>query len=506
LAENWKDEEGERKRQAVVASYLEPATWDAAFRAQLDSLARLAAKICDAPVGVISLVGANEQTFVGRCGIEAERTGRELSFCNHAMYGAETMIVPDATRDRRFSDNALVTGDPNIRFYAGQPLISPEGAPIGAFCIIDNQPRESLTRQQLDDLKVLTEAAKSVMERARFEELTRRADVSSREALADVEQRFEVLADALPQLVWSTPPDGLTDYFSDKWCEFTGHPAEVSYGNGWLQFLHPDDLQLAANVWQNAVRTGQDYEVRYRLRRHDGQYRWVLARGLPQRSFAGEITRWVGTCTDINEEVETAEKSDLMSQELNHRIKNIFAVISGLLSMTMRNNPEIAPLASELQGRVLALGRAHDFVRTRQVTHFNDLGSTSLRAMLEKLLAPYSDDSQRIRVIGRDIAIDDRSATPLALFFHELATNSAKYGALTTPEGFVEIRLIDGDPVKLEWSESKGPEVSPPARTGFGYRLCDMSVSRQLGGNLAYNWNPQGLQVTAAVPRSSMRR
>ena len=128
--------------------------------------------------------------------------------------------------------------------------------------------------------------------------------------------------------------------------------------------------------------------------------------------------------------------------------------------------------------------------------------------MLERLLEAYdSGVGRRITLSGADIAIDDRSATPLALFFHELATNSAKHGALSNPDGRVTIGLShDSDMLTLVWKDQDGPPVSMPTRQGFGSRLIDVSIARQLGGDLVYDWPRTGAVITAKIPHRNLFR
>jgi two-component sensor histidine kinase len=223
----------------------------------------------------------------------------------------------------------------------------------------------------------------------------------------------------------------------------------------------------------------------------------------------GEINRWLGTCTDIQEQKAAAEKQELLTRELSHRIKNIFAVISGLITLSLRRQPELAQLGGDLQQRVLALGRAHDFVRPPSEQSRSSHSHSSLHGMLDSLLGAYQAfPGERIRISGEDVQIDDRSATPLALFFHELATNAAKYGALSANEGRVEIEIdtADGEFVALGWTERGGPPVQLATERGFGAVLIDMSITRQLGGTLDYDWRAEGLCVRARIPAQMMAR
>jgi PAS domain S-box-containing protein len=121
------------------------------------------------------------------------------------------------------------------------------------------------------------------------------------EALRESEQEFHTLAEAMPQMVWTTRPDGWNTYFNQRWVEYTGLTLEESYGDGWSTPFHPEDRERAQEAWRQATATGGTYELEVRLRRADGVYRWWLVRGSPFRDAGGAITKWVGTCTDIED-------------------------------------------------------------------------------------------------------------------------------------------------------------------------------------------------------------
>ena len=125
-------------------------------------------------------------------------------------------------------------------------------------------------------------------------------------ALQASEQEFHSLAEAMPQIVWITRPDGWNIYFNHQWVDYTGLTLEESYGHGWNTPFHPDDQQRAWDAWQNATQNDASYSVECRLRRADGDYRWWLIRGVPLRDASGKILKWFGTCTDI-EDIKQAE-------------------------------------------------------------------------------------------------------------------------------------------------------------------------------------------------------
>ena len=320
---------------------------------------------------------------------------------------------------------------------------------------------------------------------------------------------FQQLADAMPQMVWSTLPDGAHDYYNAQWYAFTGAPVGSTDGEGWNGMFHPDDQDRAWARWRHSLATGEPYEIEYRLRRHDGVYRWTLGRALPVRDAQGKIIRWVGTCTDIDDQKRTAEQNEVLSRELSHRIKNIFAVLNGLIGLSARQFPGVVEFAHQLQARIASLGRAHNFVRPHGEDSAPTVGPSTLKALLVELLSPYPAlDEGRLTIEVDDLPIDDRGATPIGLVFHELATNAAKYGALSKADGRVRLAsTVQAGRVRLTWEEQGGPTVSgPPENLGFGSRLTEMSIVRQLGGTVDRDWAPDGLRVAIEIPTSSLSR
>jgi two-component system cell cycle sensor histidine kinase/response regulator CckA len=167
--------ENEKKRLKVLWQY---DVLDSVPEVVFDDLTELAACICEAPVALISLVDEKRQWFKSKFGITVNETSRDVSFCSHAIQQADLFIVPDATQDQRFANNPLVTSDPKIRFYAGAPLITPDGFALGTLCIIDKVPRE-LRPEQKQALRILARHVIAQLElRRRTREATESRDKS----------------------------------------------------------------------------------------------------------------------------------------------------------------------------------------------------------------------------------------------------------------------------------------------------------------------------------------
>lgn len=487
---------GEDQRLAVLAAYGMNALVD---DPELGDIVALAAEICRAPIALVSIVERERQVFLARLGLAATETPRPTSFCAHAMLGAEAMVVPDATADPRFKTNPLVTGEPGIRFYAGQPLVSGQGAPIGALCIIDTVPRPAgLDALQLRTLSTL---GRAVMRRL----ASHRQNEQGARAHEEAQERLQQVMDSFPGIAWSADESLNFDYFNARWSELTGTPGPATVAD-WAASMHPDDFARSAPAFEAATSRGEPFEDEVRLRMADGEWRWMMSRVVPIKT-EGSPLRWVGTLMDIDREHRQREANDLLANELSHRIKNIFAVITGLIAIRSRGREDVAEFAAELGSAVRSLGIAHDYVRPLEGRD-ND----RLTRLLGDLLAPYHDDDGRVGVGGEDVAINARAATPLALIFHELATNSAKYGALSNENGriVVEIarRVEDAEHIHVTWSETGittgKKEADEDPREGFGSRLLRMAVEGQLRGRFHRRFTTDGMVVEIAIPSSSI--
>lgn len=204
---------------------------------------------------------------------------------------------------------------------------------------------------------------------------------------------------------------------------------------------------------------------------------------------------------DVTERQRGEERQRLLLDELNHRVKNTLAVVQSIASQTARNSETVEAFRQAFLARVIALSHTHDALTRGRFE------GADLRDLLDRELAPYGAD--RIALRGGEVRLPPRVAVALGMVFHELATNAAKHGALSAPAGHLDVAWWtepgdggDASPraLALDWIEEGGAPVSPPARRGFGFRLIERSVRRDLGGEARLDFRPEGLRGHIRIP------
>ncbi|MGR3706132.1 sensor histidine kinase [Sulfitobacter sp.] len=317
--------------------------------------------------------------------------------------------------------------------------------------------------------------------------------------LYESEAKFHAIADSVDQMIWSTLPDGYHDYYNRRWYEFTGVPDGSTDGEAWNGMFHPDDQERAWSKWRHSLATGDPYEIEYRLKHRSGDYRWVLGRAQPVRSSTGEIIRWYGSCTDIHKIKIAEEQRQLMLAEMNHRVKNTLAMVHAIVSQTLRQADSLQDAQASIQSRIGMMAQAHD--RLIQSTWTE----TKIDEVVEAALVPHRSgqghfkvEQGHFKVEGPDLPIGSKQALALTMALHELATNAAKYGALSIEAGKIHIYwdLIDqGENAVFEfnWVESNGPKVEQPSRRGFGSRMIEQALAGYFNGSAELSYKTEGL-------------
>jgi two-component sensor histidine kinase len=268
--------------------------------------------------------------------------------------------------------------------------------------------------------------------------------------------------------------------------------------------IHPADRDRVRSAFSATRGVAGAYETDFRIILAN-EVRWIASRG--RGEDAGIVGRTMfGIFLDVTGRKQAEEGHELLAGEMSHRVKNLLAIATGLTHITSRSTSTTADMARELAQRLTALGRAHDLVRPLP----GGQGTAALLGdLLSVLLAPYDDlgaFSGRIRVAVERMGVGEATATSLALVVHELATNSLKYGALSSGAGTLDVTTETTDTeLALIWMERGGPAVeAPPEPNGFGSKLVRRSVSKQLGGSIEYDWSVDGLIATLRLDRGRL--
>ena len=332
------------------------------------------------------------------------------------------------------------------------------------------------------------------------------AEKRTREALRKSEAEFRTITETMPQIVWATLPDGYHDFYNARWYEFTGVAEGSTDGAGWNDIFHPDDQEEAWKRWRHSLETGALYEIEYRLRHHSGEYRWVLGRAQAVRNAEGEIVRWLGTCTDIHALKAADEQRQLMLGEMNHRVKNILAMVNAMVTQTIRKADNLQDASVSIQSRIGMMARAHDQLVNATWT------ATRILEVVETALAPHRTGEGRFTLSGPNLPIASKQALALTMALHELATNAVKYGALSIDGGRVAITWsVDpadtaegGEVFHLRWAEAGGPPVCAPTRNGFGSMMIEQALPAYFTGSGEITYYPTGLLFDLTAPLSGL--
>ena len=323
--------------------------------------------------------------------------------------------------------------------------------------------------------------------------------------VAASEQRFRSLLEGIPQLVWQAHAGGAWTWCSPQWTAFTGQSVEDSLGERWLDALHPDDREAARAAWQKATRTGS-MDVDYRVRQvSDGHYRWFTTHAAPFREAADGTSEWLGASTDIHDLRSLQERQRAILAELQHRTRNLIAVIRSIARQTLRTTKSREAFWTSYDDRLHALSRAQDLLARgadRAVT-LEELACAELDVLGAVV------DGGRVRIAGPEVELRRSAVQTLALALHELATNAAKHGALTTAHGRlsltwrVKLHENDGQHLELSWIEEgieSGREGWSAQRRGYGRELIERMLPYQLDAHTSYELDETGVRCLIELP------
>jgi PAS domain S-box-containing protein len=333
-------------------------------------------------------------------------------------------------------------------------------------------------------------------------------DITERKRSEEFEKRLASIEESSEDAILSADQDGIINTWNPGAERLFGYTAEEVIGKP-TTFLIPME------------RHDEEYDILWRIRRYeridpyetvrqrkDGSLVDVSLTVSPLTNAEGTIIGVSKIARDITERRRAQEQQNLLLKEMSHRVKNLFAVASGLVTLSARSARTPADMAEAVRERLGALARADALTRPGLINGDGEPGQdTTLHALVQTIFAPYVDperskDHGFYIITGPCLPISGNAVTSIALVMHELATNAAKYGALSSPGGYIHIDWsVEKDELLLTWKEHGGPPLDGPAeREGFGNLLVRRIATGQFGGQLSYDWKPEGLIIRLAVP------
>jgi len=321
-------------------------------------------------------------------------------------------------------------------------------------------------------------------------------------ALRTNQQQLRLALEAAKMGDWSWDANSKDINLSDRAAEILGLPPGSSITRDELhEQIHPADRARVLSTIQKAFENRSQYLVEYRIiRPRDGSPAWITAQGQPIYNPDASLKGTTGVFQDVTERKHAEERQQLLIRELHHRVKNTLATVQAIVGSTARTATSIDEFYQGFVGRIVSLARTHNLL-TEDLWQKADL-----QELVETELGPYEDEARnRILVEGPPIELPSEAAVPIGMAIHELTTNAAKHGALSTFGGQVEVRwriepAAEGPRLHFTWSENGGPRVTAPARQGFGSRLLQRVLTTQLQAQVSMDFREEGLHFLMIMP------
>ena len=463
--------------------------------ADFSRLVRAARQLFGAPAAAIVRLEGDTLHFHTREGLADEPPPVPSSpwRCLMTTPGMSSLVVSDATLDKRFAADEAAGGLARLRFFACVPIIV-HGERYGALGVMSPMAGREPGPERIAALADLAAVAGSLFE------LKDEAKVRARMAadLIREEWRHALTLEAgrVGSWVWDVRSDEIAcnDIFRHM---FGLEPASKFHFRELEGLVEPADLPAFNAALDEAFEQGVDYAAEFRVA---ASGRWLIGRGrVYQRDGDGRPLVMMGVNIDVTDAREAAEQQRLLLRELNHRVKNTLAMIQSLARQTLRQKPDPQQFIDAFSGRLRTLSDAHTLLSDR------DWSGIGLVELLRSQVEPYLLDSPDQFVMeGDDLRLPPDHALGLGLIIHELASNAVKFGALSRPDGRVTVTWtvsrVGDRRLELVWKESGGPMVMKPAEAGFGTRLIERSLDKVLGSSVKLSFPIEGAEARISLP------
>ncbi len=263
--------------------------------------------------------------------------------------------------------------------------------------------------------------------------------------------------------------------------------------------VRPEDWAKFGDLFVDAQRGRRSFQAEVCLVRRDGETRWCIITAAASYNEAGTLIRLSGVTCDITERKRAEEYHALLAREVDHRAKNALAIVQSIVRLTRAKS--IADYTKAVEGRIAALSHAHTLLSDSKWQ------GAELKSLVQEELAPYQDtNANQFSISGSNVMLESGQAQSLALIMHELATNAAKYGALSSKNGRLAViweRVGNG--IHFTWTETGGPKAARPKREGFGVKVITAAVEGQLRGKVSFDWLELGLRCSCFIPLGTHR-
>ena len=438
---------------------------------------------------------------------------RNTAIFDPTFRGAGIVRSDDIRNDPRYGKMSPHFGMPQghlpVVSYLAVPVMGRSNEVLGGLFFGHDQP--AMFGAEIEELIAGVAAHAAIaIENARLHAAAK-VEIEQRSAAEVVAQQLAAVVEGSDDAILTKDLDSIITSWNKGAEQLFGYTAEEIVGKSVMVLIPLNPVEEEAKILAR-IRAGERVHHYETVRqRKDGSLVEISLTVSPVRNLQGEIIGASKIARDITELKRAQQQQKMILREMDHRVKNLFALTAGVVALSARSAKTPADLAANIQQRLGALARAHDLtisVSSGDTPHTER--PTTMHALIAAVVSPYdgtnADGNPRFVVRGADTAISPQSATSIALLIHEFATNAAKYGALSSPKGQVRIDCSqDADKFFLEWSESGGPAVAGrPDSDGFGSLLARTTVEGQLSGTLEREWRAEGLKVLIAVSRSRL--